>query len=285
MFLTGMAANPLVAKAGKDILGIELTWGRWALGAAVPGLLALALLPHLILWLVPPELEDVAAAREEARARLTELGPMTREQRGLGLVLLLLLGLWSTSVFHGLGTTTVAWLGLVALLVSGVQRWSDLCETPGAWDALIWLGGLVTLANKLRELGVIDWFAELVKTRVAGFQSLPPLAVLLLLVAIYHASMYGFSMLTGHILALCGAFLTLAKGFGAPDAVSLMLFACFSNLCGCTTNYSSGPIIIYFGLGYVDSREWFRIGAIMGLFHLVVWIPAGLLWWKLLGWW
>ena len=77
----------------------------------------------------------------------------------------------------------------------------------------------------------------------------------------------------------------MAKGFGAPDAVSLMLFACFSNLCGCTTNYSSGPIIIYFGLGYVDSREWFRIGAIMGLFHLVVWIPAGLLWWKLLGWW
>ena len=32
MFLTGMAANPLVAQAAQDVYGIEFGWGQWALG-------------------------------------------------------------------------------------------------------------------------------------------------------------------------------------------------------------------------------------------------------------
>ena len=37
MFLTSMAANPLIAEFALKIAHVELTWMRWALGAAVPG--------------------------------------------------------------------------------------------------------------------------------------------------------------------------------------------------------------------------------------------------------
>ena len=40
MFLTGMAANPIVSKAAYDIFEIEYRWLDWALGAMVPGLIA-----------------------------------------------------------------------------------------------------------------------------------------------------------------------------------------------------------------------------------------------------
>ena len=39
------------------------------------------------------------------------------------------------------------------------------------------------------------------------------------------------------------------------------LFAYFSNLCGSTTNYSTGPVIIYFGLGYVTPQPLAAHGA------------------------
>ena len=63
MFLTGMAANPVVARAAKDILGIEFGWRDWALGAIVPGLVSLTLLPPLMYFLSRPELKDTRAAQ------------------------------------------------------------------------------------------------------------------------------------------------------------------------------------------------------------------------------
>ena len=29
--------------------------------------------------------------------------------------------------------------------------------------------------------------------------------------------------------------------------------------------------------------EWFQVGALMSLFHLVIWLGLGMVWWKLLG--
>ena len=97
--------------------------------------------------------------------------------------------------------------------------------------------------------------------------------------------MYGFSMLTGHITAMAGAFFAVSLAAGAPPLLTVALIAYFSNLCGCLTNYSTGPVVIYFGLGYVPIGRWFRIGFLVALMHLAVWILIGGVWWKALGWW
>ena len=88
-----------------------------------------------------------------------------------------------------------------------------------------------------------------------------------------------------HITALAGAFLAVAAAAGAPPLLAAALFASFSNLCGATTNYSTGPVVIYFGLGYVPAGRWFAVGLAIALFHLAIWIGVGMAWWKLLGWW
>lgn len=285
MFLTGMAANPLVRDAARDVMGVDFGWGRWALGALVPGLLGLALLPRFLLKVAPPELTDTRAAQDEARKELAELGPWTRPQKILTGVLIGLLLLWATNFLHGFGTALVAWMGVLALVLTGAVTWRALCENAGAWDALVWLGGLVSMAKLLREEKVVAWFVEQIKGGVQGFEGLPALAIVLILALVYFYSMYGFSMLTGHILAFVAAFLGLAKGFDAPPVMTVAIFAYFSNLCAAMTNYSSGPIIIYFGLGYVPAPRWFWVGFLVSLFHIVIWIGAGLLWWKALGWW
>ena len=57
MFLTGMAANPLVSEAAKEVLGIPFDWGAWALGGLVPGLIGLALLPIFIFAPIKADLD------------------------------------------------------------------------------------------------------------------------------------------------------------------------------------------------------------------------------------
>ena len=54
MFLTGMAANPLIAEFALKIGHVELTWGRWLSGSIVPGFLTLAIVPWLLFRLVRP---------------------------------------------------------------------------------------------------------------------------------------------------------------------------------------------------------------------------------------
>jgi len=44
-------------------------------------------------------------------------------------------------------------------------------------------------------------------------------------------------------------------------------------------------VIIYFGLGYVPAARWFKIGFLISLFHLGIWLGIGLPYWKWLGWW
>jgi DASS family divalent anion:Na+ symporter len=210
------------------------------------------------------------------------MGRWSRGQLTMGLVLLLLLLLWSTKSLHGMGSGLVAWLGVAVLIVSGTEGWPQITSNDKAWDTLIWLGGLLSMANALKAAGVVSWFAAAMKGQVVG---LGGVTVVLVLALIYFFSMYGFSMFTAHISALVAAFFAVAAAAGAPPMLTVALLAYLSCLSGCTTNYSTGPVIIYFGLGYVKAPAWFGIGLVVALFHLAIWLPLGMLWWRLLGWW
>ena len=50
MFLTAMAGNPLIASLAGE-LGVDISWTTWAMGAIVPGLLALVVVP-LVIYLI-----------------------------------------------------------------------------------------------------------------------------------------------------------------------------------------------------------------------------------------
>lgn len=282
MFMTAMAANPLVTKAANDIFGVDFGWGTWALGSIVPGLVSLLLLPQLLYMLSNPSASDGKAAQEKAQSELKKMGPMSRKEKVMLSVLVLLLVLWSTKFLHGMGTTLVAWIGVLLLLLTNTQTYNDVIKNERAWDTLIWLGGLLTMANLLLDYGFIHWFVDNLKVSVSGMDGF---TVIIVLAIVYFYSMYAFSMLTAHISAMIGPFLAVCLAAGGQPMLAVAIFAYFSCLCGSTTNYSSGPVIIYFGLGYVTAPKWFKIGFVVSLFHLAVWFSVGLLWWKVLGWW
>jgi DASS family divalent anion:Na+ symporter len=282
MFLTGMAANPLVSEAAAGVLGITFDWGTWALGGLVPGLIGLALLPIFIYLLAKPSLRDTSEAQAVARSELQKMGRFSGGELIMAVVFVVLLLFWATKSLHGMHTTLVAWIGVSILLLTNTEKWQDIAENDKAWDTLIWLGGLLTMANSLKEHGFIDWFAQSVGVWVAGISGI---TVVLVLGLVYFYSMYSFSMLTAHIAAMVAAFFSVALGAGAPAMLTVAIFAYFSNLCGCTTNYSTGPVIIYFGLGYVSPQRWFANGFLVSLYHLSIWFGVGLIWWKILGWW
>jgi len=282
MFLTGMAANPLIANFAKTIAGVELTWGRWALAASVPGLCTFALVPWLLHQLSPPDLRDTEHARAHARAKLQHLGPMNRKERLLvGLMLAVVAG-WITAPWHGLSNTAVALAGVCVILLLRVVSWDELLGDKRAWDSLLWFALLLMMAEQLNEQGVIGIISTAVFSHMHGWPW--PLALAALAVA-YLYGHYTFASMTAHVSALYPGFLAAALAAGVPPPLAVWPLAFLSNLNAGITHYGTGSAPVYFGAGYVAQGTWWSIGFIISVVNLAIWLGVGLPWWHAIGLW
>jgi DASS family divalent anion:Na+ symporter len=282
MFLTAVAPNPLLAELARGASGVDVTWAGWALAAAVPGAISLALVPAIIFRLCPPRAADTRPAQTLATDRLRAMGPMTRTERRMVGVFVLLLTLWLTGEWHGISATAVAYLGVSLLLILRVLEWRDVLGETGAWDALVWFGGLVALAAALQDAGFPDALAQGVAGRVGDW--VWTWALVLLLVVYYYAH-YAFASLAAHVTAMFPAFFAAAIGLGAPPLLTVFAFGAFSSLNAATTHYGTGPAPIIFGAGYLTQAAWWRIGFVVSIVHMAIWLPAGFAWWRVIGLW
>jgi DASS family divalent anion:Na+ symporter len=282
MFLTGMAANPLIAEFARNIGHVDLTWGRWISGSIVPGLLTLTVVPWLLFRLVRPEIQDTAAARAMARQELARRGPLTRGEKWLVAIMAGVMTGWVTSPLHGISNTFVALSGLCALLLARVIEWDDLLDERRAWDALIWFAPLVMMADAMNENGAIKVLSSGLFGVVRGWSW--PLA-LFVLVAAYCYVHYAFASMTAHVTALYPGFLAATLASGVPPMLAALPLAYFSNLNAAMTHYGTGSAPVFFGAGYVKQGQWWRLGFLISLINLVIWMGIGPLWWKLVGIW
>ncbi len=282
MFLTGQASNVLIAKFALDAAGYEISYAKWMLGSIVPGIVALLLVPLVIYRIYPPEVKHTPHATEFAREELAKLGRMTRDERMMLLVFILVAGLWITQAWHSIHYAVVALVGVAVLLLSRVLDWDDIMSQRPAWDVFIWYGGLVRMAEALGETGITKRFAEVVASYTVGWTWWAALAVLLL---IYFYAHYAFASITAHATAMFTPFLVVTLGAGAPATLAVLGLAYFSNLSAGLTHYGTTPAPIYFGARYVTQREWWRIGFVASLLTIPTWAILGFTWWKILGWW
>jgi DASS family divalent anion:Na+ symporter len=294
MFVTATAPNPLVidyiAKATNQQL--HLTWTSWALCMLLPGLVCMLLVPLVIYVLAPPQLKATPNAVEYAHSELAKMGPVSpKEKVMLGTFVLLLL-LWADlpALLFGdafkLDPTVVAFVGLFILIITGTISWDDVLGEKSAWDTLIWFGALIMLAEQLNKQGVITWFSNGMKDAiVASGLGWVGAAVILVLAFVY--SHYLFASTTAHISAMMLAFLTVGVQLIPPEYLVpfMLMMAAGSAIMMTLTHYATGTSPIIFGSGYVSMATWWRVGFIMSLVNLLVFLVIGGVWWKLLGFW
>ena len=281
-FLTACAPNPLMATLAMKTAGIDLNWGLWALAAIVPSLLSLLIIPYFIYKVYPPEIKETPEAQQLARKELADMGPMTKAEKVISCVFIGALLLWSTSQYTHLDATVVALLGVSVMLMTEVLTWKDVLGEQGAWDGMMWMGGIVGLADALNKTGFIPWFAKSVTGMLDGISWIPTLGVLFI---VYLYSHYGFASLSAHATAMYAAFLAVAVSAGAPPYFAAFGLAFLSNIMAGLTHYATGAAPIYFGTGFIEQKDWWRIGFTSSVLNFLIWIGIGAVWWKVIGLW
>lgn len=280
LFLTGMAANPLVGKLAKDSLGVEISWGGWLLAALVPALVCFLVMPQIVYRILNPDLKKTPEAKQLGRESLKQLGTMSRQEKLVGIGFLLALAGWGTSLLTGLSATTVG-LGLVAyLFASRAVDWKDVLKDTAAWDTVIWFGAIISLAAGLTDLGFIKWMTDLFAQNLGGANWLLTFVILGLVYIYVH---YAFATASGHVAALYVPFAAVAIAAGAPPMMVAICFGIFSNFMWGNTEYGGGPGPIYFGQGYFERPRFYAINFVVVTVNVLITFTVGLAWWKVIG--
>jgi len=269
LFLTANAPNLLGLELVSKTLKISISWREWFLGILPFGALMFLSVPLITYFLYPPEIKSSAGADTWAAKQLSEMGKVSAKEFLMMSLAFVALLLW---IFAGswIDPTMVAIGVLVAMILTGVITWDDLLGYRQAWNMLIWFGTLVALADGLKIVGFLAWFAAATSGLLQG---LPVIWVVVLMVTIYFLVHYMFASLTAHATALLPVFLTMVVTLPDMPLKLVAMLLCYTSGISCLlTPYASGPSAIWYGSGYIERKDFWRLGAAFGGIFLVAFL-------------
>jgi sodium-dependent dicarboxylate transporter 2/3/5 len=265
----------------------EVGFMRWVLAAAP---VAAVFLVVAWLYLSFVLMRDPGTASSEGRATLraqrSALGPITRAERVVVMVLFVTVAAWVFRTDLPLGTVTIpGWSSLLGVQVhdgtialaaavllfaipadrragTSVLDWESASRIP--WDVLLLFGGGFALAAGFRETGFDEWMAGGFG-RLAG---LPPLVTVFVLcvIVVLASEIASNTALTTLLLPVLAA---TAKAIGIHPYM-LMLPATLAASCGFMLPVATPPNAIAIASGYVTTPQMVRAGLALDLLGIVL---------------
>ena len=275
MFLTALAPNLLAVELVRKTAKIEVEWMDWFMAFAPVGVLLLAVLPLLVYWIYPPEVKEGTEVPAWAANELQKMGPLSRREMTLGVLVVIALLLW---IFGGdiMDATTAALVVICLMLILNVVTWDDITANKAAWNTLAWFATLVALAGGLSQVGFVKWFAQSVAGQLGGVSPTVAVAALLFINFFGH---YLFASVTAHVTAMIPVLLAVASTIAGVNMETLALALCLQlGIMGIITPFATGPSPVYYGSGYLPPADYWRLGGIFGLIFFAVFLVVGVPW-------
>ncbi|MGL4250217.1 MAG: DASS family sodium-coupled anion symporter [Aeromonas sp.] len=280
-FSTGFAGNLALVGIAASVAGLSIGFSEWALYLLPPAIGLLLIMPLVLYLVIRPETRNTPDVPHFAREELAKMGSLTRHEKSLLGVFVGLVGLWVGGGNLGLDATTVAFLGLSALLLLGVLSWHDVKGHSAAFDTLIWFSVLMGMADNLKRVGFTGWLGD----ELSGFMhstlgGLGIIPMLLVVMGLYLFTSYAFASATAKVVALAPVIAGALLMVGVPAELVIFSIAAITNV-GCNlATYSHARIPLLMGMGYHTSAEWMRIGLVIAIVGFAVVMSIGLTWWQ-----
>jgi DASS family divalent anion:Na+ symporter len=223
-------------------------------------------------------LTSTPEAPAAARTALAALGPLRRDEKVVLVVFIVMVALWGAAARLKLDSTAVAFLGLGALLASGVLTLTDISHEGDVLATFIWFAVLFTLSSQLNELGFMGFLGQRLADAMGGLS--PAVAGLGLVVA-YVVLHYVFVSQTAHLLALFGVFLDVGVKLGVPAAPLAFQLLCATNYFSAITPQGSSANLLFAGSGYLSQGDLYRLGALTTACSALIYLVIGTPWFRL----
>ncbi|ECE6398785.1 citrate transporter [Salmonella enterica subsp. salamae] len=265
--------NLVMSGAAEGSYGIHLNYVPYLLlHTPVLGWLKGIVLIALICWLFP----GAPHAPHEAEPP----APMSRNEKRLAWMLAVVLTMWVTESWHGIGP---AWTGLAAAVVTMLPRVGFISGDEFASGinirACIYVAGILGLALTVTQTGIGNAVGETL-LRVMPLDAQKPFTSFLALTGITTA--LNFIMTANGVPAL---YTTLAESFA--DATGFPLLSVIMiQVLGYSTPllpYQASPIVVAMALGKVPARAGMLLCLALAAVTYLVLLPLDYAWFRVLG--
>ncbi len=279
MFYTALATNVLAKSLVEDAGIIPPSWGQWCLNFLPVGIILILSVPLITFYAYPPTIKISDNIPKWARNELKEMGKISRNEIIMTILACLALILWIFGNYFGIHATLSALAVLCLMVLFRIISWNDILTNKAAWNIFIWFGAMVTLAGGLNNVGFLDWFATKITSAISAY---PPTLILVVLLLVFYFIHYLFASSAAHVTALLILFLVAGRNIAGIDFPLLTYLLLYSlGLMGILTPYATGASPIWYGLGYIPAKTFWKLGALFGFIFIAVLILVGIPWIKL----
>lgn len=272
--MTSHAANPISVSLLKNATGIEVGWMEWFKIGMPPALIMGLIATYIIIKLFPPDIVDISAGREVMNKQLSAMGKMSSKEIYAFVIFIATLLLWATDKLHGINTTLVAMLAVVAMIApvpTQVMTWKE-AEKKVPWNVFIVYGAGLSMGSLLVKTGAATWLATTffhpllaldVRLQVVIF-----IWLMLALQVLFTGAGPKTTALTPVIIAHAIAVAALPANAGMQVTAFVILIS-MNMLHQYLLPVSNLPNIIGLATEEITSSELIKVGAIMSLFGAV----------------
>jgi anion transporter len=283
---TAAAQNMVAVGFVEKQFGSTISWTEWFIaGAPFSALLTVALY-FIMTRMLRPEMDQIAGGRAAIREQLAALGPMTLREWKLLLLVLALLGFWSTEkVLHGFDTssTTIAAVALMLLPRVGVMDWKA-SQRGFPWGTVVLFAVGISIGTALLRTQAAAWLADLIVDHL-GLQNASAFAILMLLSVFLIVIHLGFASATALASTMIPIVISVLGAVQTPgiNAVGMTMLLQFVVSFGFILPVNAPQNMIAYGTDTFEARDFVRTGLVITLVAFGLLALFGLTYWSWMG--
>lgn len=176
MFTTASITTAALVGMLPEATQHEFTMVKWAICAA----------PFVLLCLVMHYFYLSKAYNTEGNKkfdltyldeRLKEMGPWTKKEKTMGVIMVITVLCWVTKSIHGIPEYAVALVAACACVVFDILPVKSF-RSNIAWESLIFIACSISIGNVLTHVGLTPWLAETIGPYTSGFFGNPFLLII-----------------------------------------------------------------------------------------------------------
>jgi len=257
----------------------KVSYLKWMIYAYPVFLIQLPLMHIILRYTFKTDITDLGPAVIKLKEQVGAEGAMQgRHYLAIFLFLLTLIGWIGFSSQVGMGT--IAILGAVLFLITGLVRWQDL-NSGVNWGVVLLYAAAISLGVQMRDTGAAAWIAGLFMDALApvgldhGMGLLGAIMVLTTFIT--------NTMSNGAAVAVLGPIvLSIAVGSETNPLAVGMITAISSAFAYFTVIGTPASTIVY-SSGYLRSSDFMKVGWRMALMSFVILLLASKLYWPYVG--
>ncbi len=289
---SGAARNIIMMSYAEDMYGITIGFAQWMLYCVPFLFFVIPITWFVINWRFKPGTTDLGPSIRVVREQIErEGGRWTRAQVVSLIIFLVMLTSWITEnnllyqltgIRIGIGVLAV--MGAIAYMLAGIVNWRDY-QTRVDWG-VVWLyAGAIIFGRILITTGGAYWIASSI------VEVMIPLGlgtgVGLLLSGNIITGLVTQIMADGPACAAVGP-VTLAMAGIAHPGTAMIPFVTMSTAIASSLAYcliiGTPPNAIVYASGYLNQRDFLRVGVILFVTNLGVLLLMAATYWRWMGW-